>query len=60
MKHPDDGKHVVVQNGQRVSGKLHETKDAAQAEADTVKKQRPVTEGSKPADEPKVAQNLLG
>ncbi len=58
--HPDDGKFVVVEGGQRVSGKLHETQGAAQTEANTAKKQRPVTEGSKQAPEPAVKQNLYG
>lgn len=60
MKHPDDGKFVVVENGQRVSGTLHETQGQAQQEADTAKKQRPVSEGQAAPAQPKVAQNLLG
>ena len=59
-KHPDDGKFVVVQGDQRVSGELHETKGAAQTEADATKKQRPVTEGGAQPPEPKVVQNLYG
>lgn len=60
MKHQDDGKFVVVENGQRVSGNLHETQGQAQGEADAAKKQRPVTEGGQPASQPKVVQNLYG
>lgn len=60
MKHVDDGKFVVVQDNQRVSGQLHETQTTAQTEADSAKKQRPVTEGSQPPSEPKVVQNLYG
>lgn len=59
-KHPDDGKFVVVQGGQRVSGQLHENQGAAQSEADTAKKQRPVTESDQKPEEPKVTQNLYG
>jgi len=58
--HPDDGKFVVVQEGQRVSGQLHETKPAAQAEADAAKKQRPVTESGQQPVAPTVKQNLYG
>jgi hypothetical protein len=62
MPHKDDGKFVVVEEGQRVSGNLHEDKAAAQAEADKVKQARPVVEGqsgeAKPP--PKVVQNLYG
>lgn len=55
-----DGAFVVVEGNQRVSGTPHETKEAAQAEADTIKKQRPVVEGKKPSDsEVKVVQNLM-
>jgi hypothetical protein len=60
MKHPDDGKFVVVQDGQRVSGELHETQGAAQTEADKAKAQRPVTEGGQQPEGPKVVQNLYG
>jgi hypothetical protein len=60
MKHTDDGKYVVVKNGQRVSGQLHETKEAAQAEADKAKASQPVSEGQKDSEAPKVVQNLYG
>lgn len=60
MKHEDDGKYVVVENGQRVSGKLHETQGNAQAEAEAAKKQQPVTEGTTQPAVPKVVQNLYG
>lgn len=60
MKHEDDGKFVVVDKGQRVSGTLHETHGQAQGEADAAKKQRPVTEGGQQPSEPKVVQNLYG
>lgn len=59
-KHPDDGKYVVVQDNQRVSGNLHEQQSAAQAEADKLKKNQPVTEGQPQPPAPKVAQNLYG
>lgn len=59
-KHQDDGKFVVVEGGQRVSGELHETQGAAQTEADAAQKQRPVTEGGQQPSAPKVAQNLYG
>ena len=58
--HPDDGKYVVVQGDQRVSGKLHETQATAQGEADAQKKARPVTEGQQAPPAPKVVQNLYG
>lgn len=58
--HPDDGKFVVVEGDQRVSGKLHETKEAAQTEADIAKKQKPVVEGQPKPPEQKVVQNLYG
>ena len=63
MAHPDDGKFVVVQGGQRVSGQLHEKKDTAQAEATAVEKKRPVQETEQPVAESqpvKVVQNLYG
>lgn len=60
QKHPDDGKFVVVQGGQRVSGDLHETSGGAQKEADKAQKQRPVTEGGQQPAEPQVKQNLYG
>jgi|PlaIllAssembly_1097288.scaffolds.fasta_scaffold363097_2 hypothetical protein len=63
MAHPDDGKFVVVQNGQRVSGQLHEKQDTAQAEAAKVEKKRPVNETGQPVAESgpiKVVQNLYG
>lgn len=58
-KHPDDGKYVVVQSGQRAGG-LHETQDQAQKEANKMK--RPVQEGKKATEEsqPKVVRNLYG
>lgn len=60
--HPDDGKFVVVQGGQRVSGQLHENQKAAQAEAEAAQKKQPVVEGqSSEGKEPvKVVQNLYG
>ena len=63
MPHPDDGKHVVVQGGQRVSGQLHESLEKAKAEADALRAKRPVVETGKPGaspESPKVVQNLLG
>lgn len=58
-KHPDDGKFVVVEGDQRVSGTLHEKQESAQAEAETIKKQKPVVEGQQPkTPEPAVKQNL--
>ncbi len=60
MKHPDDGKYVVVQGDQRVSGTLHETQQTAQSEADKAKQQRPVVEGQQAPPAPKVVQNLYG
>jgi hypothetical protein len=57
MKNPDDGKFVVVQDGKRVSGELHETQAGAQAEAEKAKRQ--VNE-SAPTEQPKVVQNLYG
>jgi len=63
MAHPDDGKFVVVQGGQRVSGQLHEKQEAAKAEAETVTKKRPVVEAGQPVAESqpvKVVQNLYG
>jgi pyrimidine deaminase RibD-like protein len=63
MTHPDDGKFVVVQGGQRVSGQLHEKQDTAKAEAEALQKKRPVVEAGQgaPAPEaPKVVQNLYG
>lgn len=59
-KHPDDGKYVVTQNGQRVSGNLHETQGQAQAEADKTRKEQPVRENAQQAPPPKVVQNLYG
>lgn len=59
-KHPDDGKFVVVEGNQRVSGNLHETQGGAQAEADKAKQQRPVVEGQGSQPEPKVVRNLCG
>lgn len=61
-KHPDDGKHVVVQNGQRVSGTLHETRATADKEAEALRKNQPVVETGqgKAPEPPKVAQNLYG
>jgi hypothetical protein len=59
--HKDDGKNVVVQDGKRVSGQLHEKLEDAQKEADQVNQKRPVTESGKPATQPaKVVKNLLG
>lgn len=58
MKHQDDGKHVVVQDGKRVSGTLHQTQQEAQQEAN---RQNAVNEGKgqkKPLAE--VKQNLYG
>jgi hypothetical protein len=60
MAHPTDGKFVVVQDGKRVSGQLHETQGQAQVEADQLKAKRPVKEGQDKADQPTVKQNLLG
>lgn len=60
MKHSEDGKFVVVQGNQRVSGNLHETQAGAQAEANKAKEQRPVQEGQGSQPEPKVVQNLFG
>ncbi len=60
MKHPDDGKFVVVQGDQRVSGQLHEAQAGAQAEADKAKQQKPVAEGQQAPPAPKVVQNLYG
>ena len=40
MNHPDDGKFVVVQDGKRVSGTLHETEQKAKEEADRQRKLR--------------------
>lgn len=61
MKHPDDGKFVVVQNGQRISD-LHETEQAAIQEAT---KQRKLAETASPqvkqeAEKIAVKQNLYG
>jgi hypothetical protein len=62
--HPDDGKYVVVKDGQRVSGQLHEKQADAQAEAEQIQKKQPVVEGQggtpKPAPPPEVKQNLYG
>lgn len=58
--HPDDGKFVVVQDGQRVSGQLHETQGQAQSEADKIKQQKPVNEEQGQQAPPKVVQNLYG
>jgi hypothetical protein len=63
--HPDDGKFVVIQGGQRVSGQLHETQAAATAEAEALKTKRPVNEagnsqGAAESKPVKVVQNLLG
>lgn len=55
-----DGKFVVVQGNKRVSGELHETKQAAQAEADKIKQARPIVEGQAAPEEPKVVVNLCG
>ncbi len=54
---------MVVQDGQRVSGQLHEKQDTAKAEAEALQKKRPVVEAGQgaPAPEaPKVVQNLYG
>jgi len=61
MPHQDDGKFVVVQDGKRVSGQLHEQKQTADTEAAKVKARQPVQEGgNQPAQQPKVVQNLYG
>ena len=59
-KHKDDGKFVVVQDGQRVSGQLHEKKEEAESEADALKKKQSVMEGKKPTPQPTVKVNLYG
>lgn len=60
-KHPDDGKHVVVQDGKRVSGTLHNTQQEAQQEA---KRENDLRESQSPAGKKKplaeVKQNLYG
>jgi hypothetical protein len=62
MSNEADGKFVVVQGGQRVSGKLHEQQGAANAEADKLTKKMPVVEAStgKAPQPVKVVKNLLG
>ena len=62
MSNEADGKFVVVQNGQRVSGKLHEQQSAANAEAEKIQKKMPVVEGATGQVQPpvKVVKNLLG
>jgi hypothetical protein len=57
-KKTGDGAFVVVEGNQRVSGTPHETKEAAETEAETIKKQRPIVEGKK-SSEVKVVQNLM-
>ena len=59
MKHPDDGKFVVVQGGKRVSD-LKNTQQEAQQEADRLKKLNE-TQGSRAQQPPpQVKQNLYG
>ena len=60
MAHQDDGKFVVVQDGKRVSGTLHETQQQAQSEADKLKAKQPVKEGQATTPQPTVKQNLYG
>ncbi len=60
-KHPDDGKHVVVQGGKRVSGNLHPTQESAQQEANQENKLRE-SQGQAGQRKPlaEVKQNLYG
>lgn len=60
MKHPADGKSVVVENGQRASG-LHADESSAQAEAARRRKQLAESEahGHQPA-KVEVKTNLYG
>jgi len=60
MAHETDGKYLVVEGGQRVSGKLHENQKDAQAEADKIQQKRPVVEAGGQAEPPKVVRNLCG
>ena len=60
-----DGKFVVVQDGQRVSGQLHENQAAAAAEAESLRAKHPINETSNPKGKGdpkpvKIVQNLLG
>lgn len=60
MKHPDDGKHVVVQGGKRVSDL--KPQQEAQQEADRINRENKVREGQgQPTQAPaQVKQNLYG
>lgn len=64
MAHPTDGKFVVVQDGHRVSGQLHEDENKAKAEAEAERKKHPVVEAGQPGvaeSAPiKVVRNLCG
>lgn len=57
MKHPDDGKHVVVQGGKRVSDL--KSQQEAQQEADRINKLRE-SSGQKAQPPAQVKQNLYG
>jgi hypothetical protein len=59
MKHQDDGKFVVVQDGKRVSGNLHATEQQALVEAEKQKKLRE-SQGQASQAPVKVVQNLYG
>jgi len=60
MKHPDDGKFVVVQGSERMTGTMDES--AAKQEAERLRKlqEGKQQEGQPPAEAPKVVQNLYG
>jgi len=60
MKHPDDGKFVVVQDGKRVSGTLHGDEQAALNEAAQQKKLRESQGQAAQAAPVEVKQNLYG
>lgn len=60
MKHPDDGKHVVVQGGQRISG-LHDSEQQALEEAKKLNKLKESQgQAAQQAPPAQVKQNLYG
>lgn len=61
MQHKDDGKYVVVQGGQRVTGKLHDSQQQAVSEADQHKKLRESQgQAAQSAPPVEVKKNLYG
>ncbi len=59
-KHPDDGKFVVVQDGKRVTGKLHGSQQEAQAEAAKQNMLRECQGAAAKVPPAEVKQNLYG